>query len=113
MNKSSYTFSYEPNPDWSASFVEQKEIEAYLQRCATKFGLDPHITLNTKIVTADYRSDGYWVLSSEAGEKFEFDIILSSLFSSMFIFVNFCKYFVNRSICFFGLDNNSSYLNKI
>lgn len=75
----SYTFSYEPNPDWSASFVEQKEIEAYLQRCATKFGLDPHITLNTKIVTADYRSDGYWVLSSEAGEKFEFDIVINAM----------------------------------
>lgn len=75
----SYTFSYEPNPDWTASFVEQKEIEAYLQRSATKFGLDPHITLNTKITTADYQSGGYWRLGSEAGERFEFDIVINAM----------------------------------
>lgn len=75
----SYTFSYEPNPDWSASFVSQPEIEAYLQRCASKFGLDPHITLNTKIVTADYQSEGFWVLGSEAGERFEFDVIINAM----------------------------------
>jgi cation diffusion facilitator CzcD-associated flavoprotein CzcO len=49
----SYTFSYAPNPDWSASFVEQPEIQAYLERCATEFGLDPHIRLNTSITSAD------------------------------------------------------------
>lgn len=75
----SYTFSYEPNPDWSASFVEQAEIEAYLQRSATKFGLDPHIRLNTKIITADYQSSGSWLLGSEAGEQFEFDVIINAM----------------------------------
>ena len=58
----SYTYSYRPNPDWSASFVEQKEIERYLQNCATEFGLDPHITLNTRIVEANYR-DNYGLRS--------------------------------------------------
>lgn len=75
----SYTFSYEPNPDWTASFVSQPEIESYLQRCASKFGLDPHITLNTKIVTADYQTEGFWVLGSEAGERFEFDVIINAM----------------------------------
>ena len=39
----SYSFSYAPNPDWSASFVEQPEIQAYLARCADEFGLRDHM----------------------------------------------------------------------
>jgi cation diffusion facilitator CzcD-associated flavoprotein CzcO len=75
----SYTFSYEPNPDWTASFVEQPEIEAYLQRCATKFGLDPHVRLNTRITRACYEAVGIWRLESEAGESFEFDVVINAM----------------------------------
>ena len=75
----SYTFSYAPNPDWSASFVDQPEIEAYLQRCATEFGLDPHIQLNTRITQALYQGDGLWQLRSEAGETYEFDVIINAM----------------------------------
>jgi cyclohexanone monooxygenase len=75
----SYTYSYEPNPDWSASFVEQPEIEAYLQRCATKFGLDSHIRFNTAIVKAQYHDSGEWQLHSDSGEVFEFDVVISAM----------------------------------
>ncbi len=75
----SYTFSYRPNPDWSASFVEQPEIEKYLQTCATEFGLDPHIRLDTKITRALYQGDGTWRLESEGGEAFEFDAIINAM----------------------------------
>ena len=74
-----YTFSYEPNTDWSASFVAQPEIEAYLKRCATKFGLDPHIRLNTRITRAVYLGEGIWQLASESGEQFEFDVIINAM----------------------------------
>ena len=56
----SYTFSYRPNPEWSASFAEQPEIERYLQTCASEFGLDPHMRLNTCIAQARYEPDGTW-----------------------------------------------------
>ena len=75
----SYTFSYAPNPDWTASFVEQPEIEAYLQKCATDFGLDPHITLDTKITEAHYQGEGVWRLRSEAGDEFEFDVVINAM----------------------------------
>ena len=74
-----YTFSYRPNPDWSASFVEQPEIEAYLQTCAREFGLTPHITLNTRIGAARYRVDGVWVLESTTGQRFEFDVVINAM----------------------------------
>ncbi len=75
----SYTFSYRPNPDWTASFVEQPEIESYLQRCAREFGLEPHIRLNTPIAKALYRGDGVWKLESVSGETFEHDVVINAM----------------------------------
>jgi cation diffusion facilitator CzcD-associated flavoprotein CzcO len=75
----SYTFSWEPNPEWTASFVEQPEIEAYLQACATRFGLDPYIRLNTRITKARYSEPGRWTLESAAGESVEFDVVINAM----------------------------------
>jgi len=72
-------FSCAPNPDWSASFIEQPEIQAYLARGATAFGLDPHIRLNTRIRSARYQDGGTWRLSTEAGEEFEFDAVTNAM----------------------------------
>ncbi len=74
-----YTFSYRPNPDWSASFVEQPEIEAYLQTCAREFGLTSHITLNTRIAGARYQDEGFWRLESTAGERFDCDVVINAM----------------------------------
>ena len=75
----SYTFSYAPNPDWSANFVEQPEIQAYLARCATKFGLDPHIRLNTRITRIHSPAPGSWTLETETGEEFESDVVINAM----------------------------------
>jgi len=75
----SYTFSYAPNPNWSASFVEQPEIEGYLQRCAREFGLEPHIRLNTRITLAHYQGEGVWQLRADSGESFEFDVLINAM----------------------------------
>ena len=75
----SYTFSYAPNPDWSASFVGQPEIQSYLARCAEEFGLTPHITLNTRIVSAHYRDGGAWRLQTGGGETHEFDVVINAM----------------------------------
>ena len=75
----SYTFSYEPNPDWTANFVDQKEIEAYLQRSASKFGLDKHMRFNTRIAKANYQADGYWTLTCDHGKSYDFDVIINAM----------------------------------
>ena len=75
----SYSFSYAPNPDWSASFVGFAEIQAYLADCATRFGLDPHIQLNTRISRAEYVQPGHWQLESETGPLGEFDILINAM----------------------------------
>jgi cation diffusion facilitator CzcD-associated flavoprotein CzcO len=75
----SYTFSYAPNPNWSANFVPQPEIEAYIQRCASEFGLNPHIQFNTRITTANYQSNGTWLLTTEDGKQIECDVVINAM----------------------------------
>ncbi|MFU8763640.1 MAG: flavin-containing monooxygenase [Haliea sp.] len=75
----SYSFSYAPNPDWSASFVDQPEIQAYLARCATEFGLDPHLRLNTRITSATFQPEGCWRLETASGETLEYDVVINAM----------------------------------
>lgn len=75
----SYTFAARPNPNWSASFVDQPEIEQYLQQSCTDFGLDPHVRLNTKITSAEFNSNGTWLLTGETQETFTFDIVINAM----------------------------------
>lgn len=75
----SYTFSYAPNPDWSANFVFQPEIEAYLQRCVRDFGLEPHIRYSTQVRSAHYQNDGIWLLTTSNGEQHHVNIIINAM----------------------------------
>ncbi|MDG2333556.1 MAG: NAD(P)/FAD-dependent oxidoreductase [Myxococcota bacterium] len=76
----SYTFSYAPNPDWTANFAEQAEIEAYLQRCATEFGLDPHIRTHTRVTRVEFNeSVSEWTLETESGKTSTFDVVISAM----------------------------------
>ncbi|MEM1110406.1 MAG: NAD(P)/FAD-dependent oxidoreductase [Pseudomonadota bacterium] len=75
----SYTFSYRPNPDWSANFVDQPEIEAYLQCCVREFGLTPHLALNTRITAAEFQPDKTWRLTSDAGEQYDVDVVINAM----------------------------------
>ena len=34
-----YSFSFAPNPEWSQTYSPQPEIRAYLQRCASEYGV--------------------------------------------------------------------------
>ena len=63
-----YSFSFEPNPDWSRAYSPQPEIWEYLRGCANKHGLYPYIRLNTRIERALYDEDtGYWRLAASDG----------------------------------------------
>jgi cation diffusion facilitator CzcD-associated flavoprotein CzcO/acetyl esterase/lipase len=49
-----YSFSFEPNPGWSRVYSPQAEILDYLKRCVQKYGLAPHLRLNTAVTEARY-----------------------------------------------------------
>ncbi|QQJ98998.1 alpha/beta hydrolase fold domain-containing protein [Burkholderia ambifaria] len=49
-----YSFSFEPNPNWSRVFAPQPEIHAYLQHCARKYGLARHLRFGAEVERAQY-----------------------------------------------------------
>src|SRR5580698_4571081 len=49
-----YSFSFAPNPDWSATYSPQPEIWAYLQRTADAHGVRPHIRWQREVLDASW-----------------------------------------------------------
>lgn len=64
-----YSFSFEPNPSWTRMFAPQGEILAYLDRCATKYGVMPHIRFKTEVTGAEFDEvEGIWRVQTGLGE---------------------------------------------
>ncbi|KAI1502626.1 cyclohexanone monooxygenase [Biscogniauxia marginata] len=69
----SYTFSFEPNPDWSSYYVGSEEIHAYMESFCKKYDLDRFICLETTVLGAQWDDDaGEWAidLQKSDGSKF-------------------------------------------
>lgn len=74
-----YSYSFEPKPDWSRTFAEQPEILGYIEHCARKYGVLSKVRCGVEIVGAKYsESRGGWLLESQAGERFEAQILISA-----------------------------------
>src|SRR5262245_36841239 len=50
----SYCFSFEQKTDWSRKFALQSEILGYMEHCADKYGLRPHLRFGTEIESARF-----------------------------------------------------------
>ena len=56
-----YSFSFEPNPDWTSMYAPQQEIRDYLEDVADKYQLRPHIRFHTRAVSAEWDAEaGLW-----------------------------------------------------
>ncbi len=56
-----YSYSFETDYPWSRKFAPQAEILAYLRHCADKYGVSPHIRVNSQVLTADFdERSGHW-----------------------------------------------------
>jgi len=75
-----YSFSFEPNPNWSRAFAESSEIQAYLLGVVEKWNLRPHLRLQTAIVSAvfDERA-GRWTLTTGGGETVTARVVISAV----------------------------------
>jgi cation diffusion facilitator CzcD-associated flavoprotein CzcO len=75
-----YSFSFEPNPDWSRMFAASDEIQAYLLRCVEKHGLRPHLELDTAITEARWdERRAVWTLITSRGERVEARVVVSGV----------------------------------
>ncbi|MBI5333473.1 MAG: NAD(P)/FAD-dependent oxidoreductase [Burkholderiales bacterium] len=64
-----YSFSFEPNPDWSRVFAPQAEIHQYLKRCAEKHGLLPAIRFGCEVAQARFLEEpSLWAVTLTSGQ---------------------------------------------
>ena len=64
-----YSFSFEPNPDWSRRYSPQAEIQAYFAHCVDKYGLRDKLRLGCAVESARYiDAEGGWEVQLAGGE---------------------------------------------
>lgn len=76
-----YSYSFEPNPDWSHRFSPGPEIRAYFERVADKYGLRSKIALDDEVVAARYAPGGRggkWHVATRSGDGMAADVLVTA-----------------------------------
>ena len=75
-----YSFSFEPNPRWTHKWSHQPEILRYMEHCAEKYGLYPHIRFNAEVVRARWDDvSARWHLTLGDGSEEVFDVLITGV----------------------------------
>lgn len=72
-----YTYSFEPNPDWSRVFVGGEEIHGYFERTAKKYNVAEKIEYGHEVISAELEK-GQWHLEFSNGEHEVVDFIIAA-----------------------------------
>lgn len=63
-----YSFSFAPKADWSREYAPQPEIFEYLQECANKFSLGPHLRFQENVQNMRWtESEKEWQVTTSKG----------------------------------------------
>ncbi|MQA60732.1 MAG: NAD(P)-binding protein [Actinophytocola sp.] len=66
-----YSFSYEPNPNWTRAFSGQQEIWDYLRGVADKYRLRDHTRFGAEMASARWDSDDQeWTVTGVDGQQY-------------------------------------------
>ncbi|MGZ5370054.1 MAG: flavin-containing monooxygenase, partial [Aeromicrobium sp.] len=77
-----YSYSFEPNPDWSRRYALQEEIEAYIKKVARKYGITPLVQFGREVVAATYDDEAAtWTVAfaDASAEPETVDILISAV----------------------------------
>ena len=72
-----YSYSFEPNPEWSHRFSPGAEIQAYFEKVAAKYDVEALIAYNAEVTHAAF-DDGKWRLEIKDGRTDVVDIVLTA-----------------------------------
>lgn len=72
-----YTYSFEPNPEWSNFFAYGPEIHEYFKKVYFKYGVDKHTHLNEGVTSCVYQN-GKWVVKTTQNKTYEADLLFSA-----------------------------------
>ena len=73
----SYTYSFEPNPNWTRQLPPGSEVQDYFVNTSLKYQLEDYIQFNQEITVCEYR-DGRWHLRSCSGVEDVADIVIAA-----------------------------------
>jgi cation diffusion facilitator CzcD-associated flavoprotein CzcO len=75
-----YSFSFEPNPNWSRMFANQQEILEYTRHCVEKYGLAKYVRLNTEVTGGSFdEASGTWTLNLKDGGTLTANVVVNAL----------------------------------
>jgi cation diffusion facilitator CzcD-associated flavoprotein CzcO len=75
-----YSFSYEPNPNWSRRYALQQEIHDYIRRVADKHGVTPRISFGREVTAATWNADATeWTVTFADGSTETVDLLISAV----------------------------------
>jgi cation diffusion facilitator CzcD-associated flavoprotein CzcO len=74
-----YSFSFEPNPNWSRVFAPGDELYAYARHCVDKYELRPHIRFKARVTQIVFDEERHvWKITLGSGEPIEARFVLSA-----------------------------------
>ncbi|MET0337790.1 MAG: NAD(P)/FAD-dependent oxidoreductase [Caulobacter sp.] len=75
-----YSFSFEPNPQWSRMYPSQPEIRAYLERVADKYDLRRYLRFGCTVTDLTFdEAGGFWRVTSEGGQVLTARVVVSGM----------------------------------
>lgn len=72
-----YTYSFEPNPNWSHYFAHGDEIQGYFEHVADKYDVNKHIHFNEAVTDARYEA-GKWTVKTSQDKTYVADFVISA-----------------------------------
>nr|WP_221375017.1 NAD(P)/FAD-dependent oxidoreductase [Actinoplanes polyasparticus] len=79
VHSHAYSFSF-LRYDWKRTHATQPELLAYAEHVVERFGLTPHLRLNTRVTDLVWEeSTSTYTLSTADGDSHEFDVVISAL----------------------------------
>jgi len=72
-----YSYSFEPNPEWSHLYSPGDEIEAYFEDVARRRGVTESIRFGEEVTRCTWR-DGRWRIETSRGHRDEADFVIAA-----------------------------------
>lgn len=72
-----YTYSFEPNPEWSRRFSPGSETQAYFEKVVRKYGVEEVIRFDEAVTDARYER-GRWFIKTSKNKKLKADFLISA-----------------------------------
>src|SRR5262245_34783936 len=73
-----YSLSFAQNPGWTRRFSPSEEIQSYLLGLVERFGLRPHLRVDTAVIAARFdEATGTWALTTARGDTVTARVVVS------------------------------------